>query len=102
MGAAHKTLAEVRAATYEEFAERLEATARAEAAAADMARLAAAEAAAAAERAEAEKWAWLTGDNLAQPPGPGGAPGGPRPAAVPVVQPGALRHASSISLSCDD
>ena len=87
MAAAHKALGEVRAATYEEFVARLEATARAEAAAADMARLAAAEAAAAAERAEAEKWAWLTGDNLAKPPGPGGAPGGPPRA--PVVQPGA-------------
>ena len=89
MGAAHKALAEVRGATYEDFVARLEATARAEAAAADMARLQAAEAAAAAEKAEAERWSWLTGDNLAQPPGPGGAPGGPpRAAGVPIVQPG--------------
>ncbi len=98
MGAAHKALGEVRSATYEEFAGRLEATARAEAAQADMARLAVAEAAAQAERAEAEKWSWLTGDSLAQPPGPGGAPGGPpRAQGMPVVQPG--KHVFRIMLS---
>jgi len=101
MGAAHKALAQLRSGvSYDDFVGRLEATARAEAAQADMARLAAAEAQAAAEKAEAEKWAWLTGDAPAQAPGSAGMPAGaPRPMGVPIVQPGA-QHAATAAFSC--
>jgi hypothetical protein len=91
MGAAHKALAAVKTASYEEFSATLEATARAEIAAREAARYAEAEAATRAAVAEAEKWRWLTGDPPPQAPIPGGGVGTTAPpiSVAPAVQPGA-------------
>jgi hypothetical protein len=106
MGAAHKTLAAVKTASYEEFAATLEATARAEIAAREAARYAEAEAAQRAAMAEREKWRWLTGDPPPQAPipgggiGAGGAAAAPPMSMAPVVQPGALRGECVRACAC--
>ncbi len=102
MGVAHQALAQVKAASYEEFVGSLEATARAEAAAVEAARFAAANEAQRAATAEAERWRWLTGDPPPMAPIPGGGIGAAPPVpAMPVVQPGALRvYAFACVVSC--